>query len=154
MTTILEAKASLRANFEEGVKCPCCGQRVQEYRRKLTSSMAHGLIAAYNWHIRNPDKEWFHVSEFDLSAFRGGDFAKVKLWNLALEMPNPNDPTKRSSGMWKLSESGKMFVRNEINVPKYVYIYDNKVTRKSEEITDIMMALGDKFNYSELMEGR
>lgn len=153
MTTIIEAKAELRKNFEEGMTCPCCGQLVKEYRRKLTSAMAQALIAAYLWHKRNPGREWFHVSAFDMSAFRGGDWAKTKLWGLSIEMPNPNDPTKRNSGMWKLSETGKSFVRNRLIVPRYLYIYDNKVTRKSKEMTDIVAALGDKFDYSELMKG-
>lgn len=53
--------------------------------------------------------------------------------------------------MWKLSESGKNFVRHGLLVPRYVYIYNGKVTRKSEELTDIVAALGDKFDYSQLM---
>ena len=42
--TVKEAKTFLRKNFDQGIDCPCCGQFVKKYKRKLNSSMAYALI--------------------------------------------------------------------------------------------------------------
>ena len=39
-------------------------------------------------------------------------------------------------------------------IAKHVYIYNNTCQGFSIDFTSIRQALGDKFNYSELMEGR
>jgi len=40
-TTILEAKQLLKDNFAQGIECPCCGQFVKRYKRKLNSTAPH-----------------------------------------------------------------------------------------------------------------
>ena len=60
METIKEAKEHLRNNFEEGIDCPCCGQFVKLYKRKLNSGMAATLIRIVKF---NGSSE-VHVKDF------------------------------------------------------------------------------------------
>jgi hypothetical protein len=53
--------------------------------------------------------------------------------------------------MWKPTELGIKFVKNEINLPKHIFLYNNKFLKFSDEKINVIEALGDKFNYDELM---
>lgn len=143
-----KAKQELRDNWYEGLDCPCCGQFVKRYKRKLTSSMAVGLISLYNqssgW------GEEIHISK--IRGVNGGEFAQLKRWGLISDTFN-EDKTKRTSGLWTITEKGKLFVNNRIEVPKYCETYNGKTLSFSEETTTIKQALSNRFNYEEMMRG-
>jgi hypothetical protein len=49
---------------------------------------------------------------------------------------------------------GERWVRGEIGVPRYVYVYDNerlRFDREAEQEWTVRDALGSKFDYSQLM---
>jgi hypothetical protein len=83
----------------------------------------------------------------------GGELAKVSHWGLA-KLKQNEDNKKRTSGIWKPTKKGIAFVHRGMSVPKYVFIYNNEVSGFSEEQTDVVGALGKKFDYSELMAAR
>lgn len=147
--TLSEAKEYLRENFDKGTKCPCCGQFVKLYKRSITSGQAHGLIMFYRYSEEHPE-EFIHVSNFDFTAFRGGDFAKLRYWGF-IEQAENDDPSKRDSGMWSITDKGRQFVRNERTVPRQVHLYDGQRVGWSEDRVSIKDALKNKFNYEELM---
>lgn len=154
MVTLEEAKKFLRSNFEEGAKCPCCGQFVKLYKRKITSSMAYGLIVINR--LKEPG-EIFHLNKFfkelpNVPAAIHGDMPKLRLWGLLSDIEKELDDGNPNCGLYTLTPEGRAFVMGAISVPKYCFMYNNKVTAKSEELTTIREALGDQFNYSELME--
>jgi len=150
METIKQAKEYLRENFEKGVECPCCGQHVKLYKRKLNSTMARCLIKmtrlqnGYN-HVRDIVK--------GISDTGTNDFSKLKYWGLIEEMDNNND-NKKTSGYWKLTKKGYLFAKNEIKLPKYAKIYNTKLVGFSKEYTTILDSLGEKFSYLELMNNK
>jgi hypothetical protein len=145
--TIKEAKDFIINHREDGVECPCCGQFCKLYKRALNSSMARFLI----WIVRTVDTEtWVDWRDAPASVVHGGDYGKLKHWDLIENMVNHN-PTQRTSGMWKPTPKGVSFVQRRIRIPKQVFIYDNTVIGFSKENVDIVSALGKKFNYQELM---
>lgn len=152
--TLGEARRHLRENWTKGVVCDCCNQRVQLYKRKLNAGMAYGLIQIYK--ISLAKSGYVHVpSEFTALKINTADteFAKLKYWKLIDDMPSDEGDDKKNSGFWIITERGKMFVLNQLEVPKYVFIY-NGLTFKGDgdtQMTDIYTALGDKFSYDELM---
>lgn len=148
-STISEAKTYLRANFEEGLECPCCGQFVKLYKRRITSAQAIALIRFYNKTLET-GIEWHHVTEFGEAAFRGGDFAKLRYWGLIEESFN-HDGSKKNSGYWKITQRGIRFITGQRNITKYIHIYNDVVRGHSEEEVSIYQALGNKFNYEELI---
>jgi len=158
MNTIQEAKQSLRANWEKGISCPCCGQFVKRYGRSITSSMAYGLILLHKYFVKNPSEEWLHVSSYfsDLNipspVKQGmGDFAKLKYWGFIESAPEHRDDGSPRNGYWKITESGKMFAFGEMSVPSKIFLYDSKVVGIGENMMTIRDALRKKFDYSELM---
>ena len=136
-----------------GTDCPCCGQFAKEYRRKLNSEIAYGLVRLHRLTMLSSETG-FHVSAIMNgygSKTGGGDFAKAALWGL-IEPVSNTDETKRTSGMWRLTYTGVCFVRGEMQVPSHVFIYDGKVQGfDTEANVSIRQALHSRFNYAELM---
>ena len=147
--TIAEGKQLLRAQWEKGVSCPCCGQFVKLYKRKLNSNQARDLIRLYRKSGGNTEV-FVHVSQFSMD--RGGDFAKLAYWGLTTDAPN-DDKNKRTSGMWRITEAGIDFVNGKSTVPKYTFTYNSKSVSQSQARIDIYKAIGTRFSYSELMRG-
>ena len=80
----------------------------------------------------------------------GGDFAKAAYWELIESTANEDD-SKRTSGMWRLTGKGRMFVRGAITVQSHAFIYNGKTQGFSETRTGIRQALHQRFDYNELM---
>ena len=93
-----------------------------------------------------------HVSEImkDISSTGSNDFSKLRYWKMIEQQPN-TDTKKKTSGFWKVTEFGKLFVNMKVTVPKYALIYNKKKFGFSDEQVSIIQALGKEFNYQELM---
>lgn len=148
-TTLQDAKEYLKKNFNEGCSCPACGQFVRLYKRKLGSPQARGLILLYSLH-RSTGKEWIHIRKIIEQVNVHGDFAKMVYWGLIEEHSN-EDEDKKNSGLWRITEKGKRFVRNEIKIPSHALVFNGKLQGFSGTTTDIVDSLGKKFSYRELM---
>ena len=81
-----------------------------------------------------------------------GEFAKAAHWGL-IEQKKNDDPAKRCSGLWRATARGKNFAHGLELIPTHVYLFDNKVVGFEGEETTIQRALGNRFNYEELMRG-
>lgn len=150
--TLEEAKAVLRDGWKKGVDCPCCGQYVKLYKRKLNAGIAYGLIQL---HRKGGDKDFVDIWADNTDPRRwGGDFAKARFWGLAVQLDKDRGDGSKRNGFWKLTETGIRFVRHERRVPKYVYVFNNTRYGSSDEETTIVEALGAAFNYRKLMAGR
>lgn len=147
-STVQETKDFLRQNYEKGCTCPSCGQFVKLYKRKLNSSMARALIILFNL---SKTQEWIHSREITKNVNITGDFAKMAYWKLIEEKKKEGGEDKRTSGIWKITERGRQFVRGQIRIPAYVFIYNAKLQGFSDDTATIRDCLGKKFSYSELM---
>lgn len=143
---VKDAKLHLRAHWEEGVECPCCGQFVKLYKRKLNTSMAMFLISLYKL---TANGEYVHAGTALGKSF-SMDYATLRHWQLIEEEWN-TDETKRRSGHWRITEKGKAFVSGKLQVPSHVHLFNNKLVGWSDAQTDIRVALGKRFDYAELM---
>jgi len=152
--TLEDAKAWLRARFEEGARCPCCDQFVKLYKRKLNSTMARALILVYHYFERPDADEWLHVPSYLNWTQALGDAAKLHRWALIEPKGGIRDDGSTKVGYYRITDLGRRFVRGEASVPKYVYLYNQKVVNRSDADTTrttITEALGDRFDYAELM---
>lgn len=154
INTLEQAKQYITANIRMGLPCPCCGQFVKLYKRTITSSMARGLVAMY----QHPNKgHYIHVPDYfdtlDLpNAVRStGDFAKLRYWGFIDQYVGFREDGSRRNGMYKITDLGCRFVKNEVGAPKYVELYNGQFHNFSGKIITIREALGKKFNYMELM---
>jgi hypothetical protein len=147
--TLQEAKKELREGWEKGIECPCCTQLVRLWKHKLNSAIARTLISMYNI-SKGRNDEWVHImNEIHITTMYG----IAEFWGVIEPKDHQKfEDDKRASGMWRLTEKGKKFVEGKILIPKYLFIFNNKVRRTSEETTSIKGCLGNKFSYSELMD--
>lgn len=69
-----------------------------------------------------------HFRRMDLNTSEVNNAQKLQYWNLIKRL---------GLGWWELTEKGKMFATGEIDVPKFVWTYDNKTTRVSLKMINI-----------------
>jgi hypothetical protein len=143
--TLAQAKAWLRLRLKDGAQCPCCTQLAKTYRRKLNSGMARVLIAQWGSY----GQSFCHTARLVPSLREG---AKLAYWGL-LEADERRRDDGGHAGWWRITDKGAQFVANSITVPKYVVVYDDRVLRLEGDHISIRDALGDGFNYDELMRG-
>jgi len=157
LPTIHEARATLTAQLDHGILCPCCGQFAKRYVRKMSSIICRWLIAFARASAGDRTK-WIHVRECghilggESAAARSGDYAKARWWDL-LE-PNrecPEEEDKSSNGAWRLTTKGWQFVANQVLVRERVVVYNNDPIEFQGKEVSIVTGLGTKFRYSSLM---
>lgn len=152
--TLDEARVQLRAKIKKGAKCPVCKQFAKVYAHPLGSTMARFLIVLVKKHEQHG--EWIHARDLYAhvpgASTTGGYFSLLIHWGLIEGKPNDKDPTKRCSGFWRPTQSGIDFAYGRIRVPRYIETYNGKCIAidKSVQIS-VTEALGEKFDYSELM---
>ena len=149
--TLGEARATLRNTALKGASCPCCGQLVKVYKRKLHSEMAVFLCRL----VRRAGMEykWVNVRH----VLRGGeetqkastDGAYLTRWRLVeTKRAKPGEP---GAGLYRPTELGVRFVMRKIRVPSHIYMFNNTLIGFTDKLVTIDDALGDKFSYEELM---
>lgn len=138
----------------ETVLCPCCSRLSRLWKMRIHATLAAMLCRMYFVSMRSyalPDG-WVHLDHFKEKSTTGNDFSIVKHWGLAIPRPAEDDPEKNSFGFWRLRQRGVSFVENKEKIEKYLWIFDDKVMKKSEDDADIIECLGKKFNYETLFE--
>lgn len=146
--------------MDDAVVCPCCGQDAKMYKRKIYSASARALIAFYKYFAQPDHEEWVHGPSYlskhlgNTVVPRGGDWSKLTHWELLEEKPMIRDDGSPRAGYYRITEDGKQFVLGNSSVPKFVFVYDDRVYgfTPGEKVT-IHDCLGEDFNYRELMEG-
>jgi hypothetical protein len=138
--------------FKKGkqVACPCCEQTVKSYRRKISGSTARALIII----SKNIEGE-FHLEDtlknLNLLAECRSDFPKLRYWGLIAQLQGKREDGSSRNGHYRITEAGKMFIRNKHSIQKYMHIYNNEPFKASGEHMYITDCLGEKFSYEELI---
>ncbi len=157
--TVTQAQEWLASRIDDGAQCPCCDQRVQLYQRRIDSAMAFILVQMALYFVQPGaarTDHWLHIPRF-LERFkgrpdtRGGDYAKMRFWGLITAKPEIRDDGSPRAGFWRITDFGHEFARGVLSAPRFAYTYNNHVVRFSVERTDIYRALGEKFDYAELV---
>lgn len=153
--TLEEARKMIAAQRTQpgGVDCPCCGQLVKIYKRKLNSTMARALVLIYQYFEIPPSyrEEWFHGPSHSVWSTSGGDAAKLRHWGLIEGRPGERPDGSTHTGFFRITDKGRDFVLGMVRVPQHVLLFNQNRFGFSFETTNIYEALGDKFNYNELM---
>ncbi len=150
--TIGQGREEIRQNWRNGLECCCCGQDVKLYERTWSRQMAKDLIALY--HL-GPGAH--HYRSF-ITGSAPGDYAKPRWWGMMIPEEKNDDPKKKSSGYWRITEHGKDFVEERVQVPRVALVFDKKFFGYEGEDIGIREILHGKdgepppgFNYIELM---
>lgn len=159
MMSLNSARAWLSERLDAGAECPCCGQLAKVYKRKLNGAMAYVLLLI----ARRDGDDWIHVPSYinahekrpGVAAAIRGDWAKLVHWGLLEELLGERPDGSTRVGYYRITERGRRFARGKLRVPRHIWIYDGRVLEhKDTETVSIREALGDKFDYSELMKGK
>lgn len=142
-TQVIASRAEIIAG--ESTSCPCCSTHLKIYNRQLHSTTARELINLYH---KGGASQWVHFGKFFL-ANGGGDFSKTRFHGLTVMAENNTE--NKSSGFWMLTPKGLDFIKHNVNIPKYVALYQNKPVGFSDDTVDISDCLGKNFIYKELM---
>lgn len=146
---------------EDGLCCPCCGQNTKIYKRRIHASLASLLVTIYkmsreeiaDWRSQT-EWPWIHILKdiIDPTPRRvAHDYYVLAYFDLIESKPNDDDPSKKDSGFWRLTNRGARFVQRHIRLPKHVYVFDNTRIRFSEDSCDIVDCFADPFHYELLM---
>lgn len=147
--TLAQARAELFAELDagNGTLCPCCDKHAQIYRWNLYKSAVSMLDRMH----RMAGLEFIESKE----AKTGRSYShcsQLKFWGL-VENEKTRRPDGGRSGWWCVTEKGQAFLRNQVQVPKYAFVYDNEVLRFDETIlvrvTDIVV----DFDWRQHMHG-
>lgn len=139
-------RVELSEKLRAGTHCPVCDQYVKIYKRKLNSGMARSLIAMY----RAAGTTWANVTE--VTDRRSREEGKLAYWGLAEEFPKGRDDGGRA-GYWRVTRKGALFAQGLTTVPRYAEVRNGSCLRLFGDEITIGAALGDKYNYDEMMRG-
>lgn len=106
--------------------------------------MARSLILMH----QRGGSDWLHIPTA-LPA-RSREEGKLRYWGLIEESPIEREDGGRA-GWWRVTAAGTDFVLGRSTVQKYARIYDDRLLGLVGDWINIYDALGDKFNYDELM---
>ncbi len=145
--TVRDAQQLLARESKHGATCPVCLRPAKIYRRKLNSGMARSVILMY----AKAGHGWLHVSSYpDISSREEG---KLAHWGLVEESSRKRADGGRG-GWWRVTEHGAAFARGEVKVRSHILTTYNKgFLGYSGDLISIEQALGEKFDYEELMNG-
>jgi hypothetical protein len=156
--TLEEARAWLKARVDHGVECPCCTQFAKVYKRKINSSMACVLVLVHRF-FRESQEPWLHVPSYltgltlppVVKAAIRGDWAKFAHWGCLEALDAERADGSKRVGFWRITDTGKDFVRGSVKLPKYALMYSERCLGLQGPDITIRDALGSKFHYGELM---
>lgn len=144
-SSVLDARRWLKSVYRKGADCPCCGQRVQLYRRSLNRAMVRALTDIY----RAAGRDWVRIADI---VGKRADEAKLVHWGLLEEQYGRREDGGRK-GTWRVTEKGERFLRGEISVPRYVLLYNSKFRDFEGPDITVTKVLSD-FNLRELLRGQ
>lgn len=149
--TLAEASTWVQDNAANGVICPCCSQHAKLYRRPFNSGMAVSLLWLVRYYEEVSKGSWIDVPRTaPKKVLRSREFDKLKLWGVA-ETRESDDPTKRTSGLWRPTDLGIAVVRSDATVSKYLSIYNGNIVDRSKAQATLKECLNRKFDFEELM---
>lgn len=141
--TLEEARAWLLLRVDAGAACPLCTQHTKVYKRRINSAMARGLIALF----RNAGQTFSHTP----TLVRSHEFAQLQWWELIEQNSTVVDEGR--TGFWRVTDKGRAFMREEIEVPKYARVYDQRLLDLAGEPIGIRDSLGRRYKLEDLLEG-
>lgn len=145
--TVREARLEHYDRLETGelFRCIVCNQHSKIYDRKIFTTMARHLIVAYRKH----GTDWFMKNR--TIKDQSGNWGKLALWGLIEEDTRRKEDGGRS-GQWRVTELGERFALGLVRVPRTIRTYNAEIWEVILDPTvSIQDALGDEFNYNELM---
>jgi hypothetical protein len=138
-----------RATIEDGGgNCPCCDRWGRIYPRTINETMARSLI----WLCEAPTENgWVNIpTHAPRWLVRSNQLPTLRYWDL-VERAGSKSVDKKYPGLWRPTELGRVFARDEVSMPKTVYTYNGQREKYGDEVIRISDCFGSNFSYKDLM---
>ncbi len=132
---------------KHGAICPCCDRWAKIHRRRIPASAVRVLVQLFTYSQTHGDG-FHHYTDFKKSKV-GWEFVLFRYFGL-IERQEKAPDHKKTSGMYRMTDMGRAFVRGDTTIPRRVHLFDTQMVGHSprrQYITDIW----PDFNYRELM---
>lgn len=151
MQSLEDARLQFEDGLSEGIICPCCDRFAKKYTRSLNATMARGLIWLY---CQTPGGfDWVNIQSTGPAwLLRSSQMSSTTLWGLVEKQPS-KDRAKSASGVYRLTDRGRLFTLGLVAIPRQVIEYRGVPLEYSTDTIYIRAALQNKFDYSALMKG-
>jgi len=127
-------------------ECPCCGQIVKLYPRKLHSKMAAFLCSLVHFSRKKIADGWVHIRKINIGEKASTDASYLVHWGLV---------ERDNKGSYRPTKNGKAFARGKLEVPSHAMVYDrDHCLGVSNMLVSVDEALGEEFSREELLYGR
>ena len=147
--TLQDAQLEMLTGVEKGTDCPCCGQLVKLYRRRLHAEMAVFLCKLVKRYDEYP--RFYSTREIIGGGPKSStDGAYLTRWGL-VEKEKAENHAGGKAGKYKPTGKGLTFASDRASVASHVFLLCGKVVGFSDTTVTIQECLGAKFSYSELM---
>lgn len=134
--------------------CPHCEQLMVAYSYNFRGAFCRNLANLVKF--RNPDNtfKWAHIGEFaDRSELLSATFVKMVGWGVVeKEMKRPSSK-KRSSGIYRLTHAGFLFVTGDCGIPKRLVQYMGQNIAVSGPLVMMSDCRDLDFDYGKEIEG-
>jgi hypothetical protein len=131
----------------EGGRCPCCERWGKINAHGFIETMALSLL----WISKQSVNDHGYVNVKKAPAWMvKGKYSLLSHWGLAVKSENKDDKTK-GSGLWQITPKGQQFLRNQITIPRKVFIYDSVVEGFSTDEIFFRDCFGKQFDYQTVM---
>lgn len=103
------------------ITCPCCERKTSVHKRSISRPQVIGLASFYT----EFGKEWgtFSAARSLRGTNRDDEESKLRFWKLIERDPNGST----AKGPWRITSTGEAWLRQEIKIPKYAFVYNNAV---------------------------
>jgi len=115
--------------------CPHCGQPMREYKVGITKMMISTLVK-FRMAILDKGENKAHLlkdfegKDYELTRHEWNNFTRLRFHALVAKV-------KDEAGYWLLTKRGADFLNGKIEIPKEVWIRNNRVKDHSEELVNI-----------------
>lgn len=163
---VLDSLSVARSNLmmerfsKEGCFCPACDKYCKVYKRGISMTTIRSLLKIYWLFEDSPTRQWIKVGERGDIVTSGGDYGKMRWWNLVEHKEAKREDGSANNGHWRITQTGQNFVRRLIRIPKYVWEYDGKPLPDPAGVTNPMVHIDDlsrgknRFSYEQIMSWR
>ena len=121
--------------MEEIKICEHCGQKIREYRVTITPMMIKTLVkfrmavtdkGVNEVHILNDMKD----KDYELTRHEWNNFSRLRFHALVAKVEN-------ESGYWLITKRGADFLNGKIEIPKSVWVNNNKVVDHDDILVNV-----------------
>jgi hypothetical protein len=146
LETVAQARDRVRANAEDGCTCPCCGQLVKVYRRRIHREMVLFLARLQRACDRGRNPHAFYgprdIRGDGAKASTDGTF--LRHWGL-IECEIVDGAPKR--GRYRITARGRLFINGGERVPAVALFLCGDCIGFEEGTCTASQCYGEAFDY-------